>query len=105
LAFGLQVTRLSAISHFKTEAIPQLKSRDKNLFVVGYFFDASKGLHDLSKVSIKFPKKILDHPNCIKHLEIKGNLDMNALAAGQNFSVAGENGKKGFFFEDDLLTV
>ncbi len=81
---------MSAISNFKTEAIPQLKNRDKNLFTVGYFFDPSKGLHDLSKVSIKFPKKILDHPNCIKHLEIKGNVDMNALAASQDFSVAGE---------------
>lgn len=84
-----KVTRVSAISHFKTEAIPQLKSRDKNLFIVGYYFDASKGLHDLSKVSIKFPKKIMDHPNCIKHLEIKGNLDMNALSASQDFSISG----------------
>ena len=67
-----------------------LKSRDKNLFVVGYYFDASKGLHDLSKVSIKFPKKILDHPNCIKHVEIKGNIDQNALAASQDFSISGK---------------
>ena len=84
-----QVTRGSAISHFRTEAIPQLKSRDKNLFIVGYYFDPTKGLHDLSKVSIKFPKKILEHANCIKHLEIKGNLDLNALSASQGFSVSG----------------
>ena len=89
---AFKVVRVSAISNFKTEAIPMLKSRDKNLFVVGYFFDASKGLHDLSKVSIKFPKKVLDHPNCIKHLEIKGNIDLNALAASQDFSISGNKG-------------
>jgi len=57
-----------------------LRSRDKSLFTVGYYFDSAKGLHDLSKVSIKFPKKILDHPNCIKHLEIKGHVDMTPAA-------------------------
>ena len=69
-------------------------------FVISYFFDPTKGVNDLSKVSIRFPKSILEHASCIKHIEAKGTVDSlystasgagryySAVAAGQQSSNA-----------------
>ena len=69
-------------------------------FVISYFFDPTKGVNDLSKVSIRFPKSILEHASCIKHIEAKGTVDnlystasgsgryYSAVAAGQQSSNA-----------------
>ena len=52
-----------------------MRSKDKSNFHVGYLFDAGKGINDLSKVVIKFPKKIIDHASCIKHVEVAGHVN------------------------------
>jgi hypothetical protein len=52
-----------------------MRSKDKNNFHVGYFFDVGKGVNDLNKVVIKFPKKIIDHASCIKHIEVVGHVN------------------------------
>ena len=58
-------------------------------FVISYFFDPTKGVNDLSKVSIRFPKSILEHASCIKHIEAKGTVDSlysTASGAGRYYS-------------------
>ena len=65
----------SVATVFKTEAVPVMRSRDKTNFHVGYFFDIAKGVNDLNKVVIKFPKKIIEHASCIKHLEVSGRIN------------------------------
>ena len=39
-----------------------------------------------------FPTIVWQNPKSIKHLEIKGNIDLNALAASQDFSISGNKG-------------
>ena len=65
----------SVATVFKTEAVPVMRSRDKTNFHVGYLFDIAKGVNDLNKVVIKFPKKIIEHASCIKHLEVSGRIN------------------------------
>ena len=59
---------------FKTDAVPVVRDKDKKNFHVGYFYDATKNGNDLHKVLIKFPKKVIDHASCVKHLEVTGHV-------------------------------
>ena len=54
--------------------MPIVRNKDKKNFHVGYFYDAAKNGNDLQKVLIKFPKKVIDHASCIKHLEVTGQV-------------------------------
>ena len=50
---------------------------DKNTtnFQINYAYDKVKKSTVLNKVTIKFPKRIIEHASCIKHIEIKGEVD------------------------------
>lgn len=60
---------------YKTEASPSLVNQDLKNFAVSYALDPIKKHQVVDKVSIKFRKDLLKHANCIKHLEIEGQVD------------------------------
>lgn len=64
----------SSVATFKTEADPTLVSTDRSLFTVGFYWDHIRRITDFSKASIKFPKSILKHTSCLKHIEARGIL-------------------------------
>ena len=57
---------------YKTEAIPEFVDKNVTNFHVSYAYNPIIGSQVLDKASIKFPKRILKHANCIKHIQISG---------------------------------
>ena len=96
----VQHRKESTVTLFKTEAVPIVRGSDKKNFHVGYFFDAVNHVNDLKKVVIKFPKKMIDHASCIKHLEITGHVN---TAPTFPIMASAQNSKFGTFLKEANL--
>ena len=77
--------KMSQEVRYKTEAIPEFVDKNVTNFHLSYAFNPIIGSQVLDKASIKFPKRILKHANCIKHIEISGKKD-NSGAFRQQFT-------------------
>ena len=65
-------SKAAKVTKYTSNATPKIIDMDRDNFEVTYFYDTYKNVHDLSKVSIKFKKDILQNPSCIKFIEIIG---------------------------------
>jgi len=88
--------KMSQEVRYKTEAIPEFVDKNVTNFHLSYAFNPIIGSQVLDKASIKFPKRILKHANCIKHIEISGKKD-NSGAFRQQFT---RNPKERNLYED-----
>ena len=77
--------KMSQEVRYKTEAIPEFVDKNVTNFHVSYAYNPIIGSQVLDKASIKFPKRILKHANCIKHIEISGKKH-NVGFRQQNFA-------------------
>ena len=75
---------LSNEAKFKTEATPTFVESDPGNFHVSYAFDNVKKSQVLNKATIKFPKRIIKHASCIKHIEVNGEPD-NSIGGSETF--------------------
>merc|ERR1712168_175605 len=64
----------SSEAAFKTTAIPTIPSRlDVSKFKVGYHWDPVKQISNLRIASIKFPKSLISHANCLDYIQVTGS--------------------------------
>ena len=75
---------LSNQAKFKTEATPTFVENNPGNFHVSYAFDNVKKSQVLNKATIKFPKRIIKHASCIKHIEVNGEPD-NSIGGSETF--------------------
>ena len=75
---------LSNQAKFKTEATPTFVENNPSNFHVSYAFDNVKKSQVLNKATIKFPKRIIKHASCIKHIEVNGEPD-NSIGGSETF--------------------